>query len=155
MFLVAIAVLAKSGRARIGLTEPVQAMQFMYPRRHMPPVARVGLLHVQFEAIHPYLDGNGRIGRLLITLLLEHWNPLETPLLYLSLYFKRHCAEYYRLLNAVRTDDDFESWLKYFLEGVAIFADETVITTQRLFAPIHADRTKVLAGRAPSVAGIR
>src|SRR5688572_6970850 len=98
MFLVAIAVLAKSGGARIGLAEPVQAMQFMLPPPpHMlgdllgslekyihtedplPPLARVGLLHVQFEAIHPYLDGNGRIGRLLITLLLEHWNLLETP----------------------------------------------------------------------------
>ena len=113
----------------------------------LPPLVRAGLLHVQFETIHPYLDGNGRIGRLLITLLLEHWNLLDTPLLYLSLYFKRHRAEYYRLLNAVRTDGDFESWLKYFLEGVAVVADETVETTQNLFALINADRTKVLSGR--------
>jgi len=129
--------------------------KYIHTEDPLSPLARAGLLHVQFEAIHPYLDGNGRIGRLLITLLLEHWNLLETPLLYLSLYFKRHRAEYYRLLNTVRTDGDFESWLKYFLEGVAVIADETVATTQQLFALINADRTKVLAGRAPSVAGIR
>ncbi len=129
--------------------------KYIHAEDPLPPLARAGLLHVQFEAIHPYLDGNGRIGRLLITLLLEHWNLLEIPLLYLSLYFKRHRAEYYRLLNAVRTDGDFESWLRYFLEGVAIIADETVVTTQQLFALINADRTKVLAGRGNSVAGFR
>ncbi len=128
---------------------------YIHAEKALPPLARAGLLHFQFEAIHPYLDGNGRIGRLLITLLLEHWNLLEIPLLYLSLYFKRHRAEYYRLLNAVRTDGDFESWMKYFLEGVAIIAEETVVTTQQLFALINSDRTKVLAGRATSVAGIR
>ena len=119
------------------------------------PLVRAGLLHVQFETIHPYLDGNGRIGRLLITLLLEHWKVLDSPLLYLSLYFKRHRAEYYRRLDAVRTDGDFEGWLKYFLEGVAVIADETVATTQKLFTQISADRTKVLSGRSTSVAGIR
>jgi Fic family protein len=101
------------------------------------------------------LDGNGRIGRLLITLLLEHWNLLDAPLLYLSLYFKRHRAEYYRLLSAIRIDGDFESWLKYFLEGVTVIADETVATTQSLFALLNADRAKVLAGRSTSVAGMR
>jgi Fic family protein len=80
---------------------------------------------------------------------------LDIPLLYLSLYFKRHRAEYYRLLNAVRTDGDFESWLKYFLGGIAVIADETVTTTQELFALISADRRKSLAGRSSSVAGIR
>ena len=98
---------------------------------------------------------NGRIGRLLITLLLEHWNILETPLLYLSLYFKRHRAEYYKRLNAVRTEGDFESWLKYFLEGIAVIADETVETTQKIFARINADRAKVLSARSTSVAGVR
>ncbi len=129
--------------------------KYIHAEDPLPPLARAGLLHVQFEAIHPYLDGNGRIGRLMITLLLEHWNLLDTPLLYLSLYFKRHRAEYYRLLNAVRTDGDFESWLKYFLEGVAIIADEAVLTTQQLFALISADRAQVHAGRATTVAGIR
>ena len=129
--------------------------KYIHTRDPLPLLARVGLLHVQFETIHPYLDGNGRIGRLLITLLLEHWNLLDTPLLYLSLYFKRYRAEYYRRLNAVRTDGDFESWLKYFLEGVAVIADETVAITQKLFALISADRTKVLSGRSTSVAGVR
>lgn len=129
--------------------------KYMHTENSLPPLVRAGLSHVQFETIHPYLDGNGRIGRLLITLLLEHWNILETPLLYLSLYFKRHRAEYYKRLNAVRTEGDFESWLKYFLEGVAVIADETVETTQKIFARINADRAKVLSARSTSVAGIR
>jgi Fic family protein len=133
----------------------VSLEKYIHAEDALPPLARAGLLHVQFEAIHPYLDGNGRIGRLLITLLLEHWNILEVPLLYLSLYFKRHRAEYYRLLNAVRTNGDFESWLKYFLEGIAVIADETVLATQNLFGLINVDRTRVLAGRSTSIAGIR
>jgi Fic family protein len=129
--------------------------KYIHADDSLPPMVRAGLLHAQFETIHPYLDGNGRIGRLLITLLLEHWNLLDTPLLYLSLYFKRHRAEYYRLLSAIHTDGDFESWLKYFLEGVAVIADETVATTQKLFALISSDRIKVLSGRSTSVAGVR
>jgi Fic family protein len=129
--------------------------KFIHAADPLPPLVRAGLLHAQFETIHPYLDGNGRIGRLLITLLLEHWKVLDTPLLYLSLYFKRHRAEYYRLLNAVRIDGDFENWLKYFFEGVAVIADETVATTQQLFALISADRTKVLGESSTSVASIR
>ena len=85
----------------------------------------------------------------------ELWKVLDTPLLYLSLYFKRHRAEYYRLLNAVRTDGDFESWLKYFFEGVAVIADETVATTQQLFALISVGRIKVLGESSTSVASIR
>jgi Fic family protein len=129
--------------------------KYIHAKDRLPPLIRAGLLHVQFETIHPYLDGNGRIGRLLITLLLEHWGLLDAPLLYLSLYFKRHRAEYYRRLNIVRTDGDFEGWLKYFLEGVAVIADETVETSQKLFALMSADRNKVLSVRATSVAGIR
>jgi Fic family protein len=129
--------------------------KYIHSRDPLPPLVRAGLSHVQFETIHPYLDGNGRIGRLLITLLFEHWKVLDVPLLYLSLYFKRYRAEYYRLLNAVRTEGDFESWLRYFLEGVAIIADETVATTQSLFALLNADRARVLAGGSTSVAGIR
>ncbi|HSW40300.1 MAG TPA: Fic family protein [Acidobacteriota bacterium] len=128
---------------------------YIHTKDPLPPLVRAGLSHAQFETIHPYLDGNGRIGRLLITLLLEHWKLLDAPLLYLSLYFKRHRAEYYRRLNAVRTDGDFESWLKYFLEGVAVIADETVAMTQKLFALTSTDRAKVVAGSSTSVAGIR
>jgi len=129
--------------------------KYIHGKDSLHPLVRTGLSHVQFETIHPYLDGNGRIGRLLITLLLEHWKILDSPLLYLSLYFKRHRAEYYRRLDAVCTDGDFEGWLKYFLEGVAVIADETVATTQQLFTQINTDRTKVLSGHSTSVAGIR
>ena len=129
--------------------------KYIHAEDSLHPLVRAGLLHVQFETIHPYLDGNGRIGRLLITLLLEHWKVLDSPLFYLSLYFKRHRVEYYRRLDAVRTDGDFEGWLKYFLEGVAGIADETLATTQKLFTQISADRTKVLSGRSTSVAAIR
>jgi Fic family protein len=129
--------------------------KYIHTEDSLHPLIRAGLSHVQFETIHPYQDGNGRIGRLLITLLLEHWKVLSSPLLYLSLYFKRHRTEYYRRLDAVRIDGDFEGWLKYFLEGVAVIAEETVATTQKLFTQIGTDRTKVLSGRSISVAGIR
>lgn len=129
--------------------------KYIHAQDKLSPLIRAGLLHVQFETIHPYLDGNGRIGRLLITLLLEHWKLLAEPLLYLSLYFKRHRAEYYRLLNMVRMDGDFESWLKFFLEGVAVIGDEAVAAAQALFALVGEDRTRMLATRGASVAGIR
>jgi Fic family protein len=110
----------------------------------LPAVVRAGLLHVQFETIHPYLDGNGRIGRLLVTLLLEHWRLLTRPLLYLSLFFKRHRQEYYRRLQAVRVDGDWEGWLDFFLDGVATIADEAVATSRDLFALVTADRQRVI-----------
>ena len=121
----------------------------------LPPLVRAGLLHVQFESIHPYLDGNGRIGRLLVTLLLEHWQLLSKPLLYLSLYFKRHRDEYYRRLSAVRVDGDWEGWTDFFLDGVATIADEGVASAQDLFALVTADRTRVLSQDTTSVAAIR
>ena len=83
--------------------------KFLHADDALPPLVRAGLLHVQFETIHPYLDGNGRIGRLLVTLLLEHWKLLTKPILYLSLFFKRHREEYYRRLTAVRTLGDTPS----------------------------------------------
>ena len=84
----------------------------------LPVLIRAGLAHVQFETIHPFLDGNGRVGRLLITLLLHHAGVLREPLLYLSLYFKQHRSGYYDLLNDVRRSGDWESWLAFFIEGV-------------------------------------
>jgi Fic family protein len=110
----------------------------------LPPVVRAGLLHVQFETIHPYLDGNGRMGRLLVTLLFEHWRLLTRPLLYLSLFFKRHRQEYYRRLDAVRVDGDWEGWLDFFLDGVATIADEAVATSRDLFTLVTADRQRVI-----------
>ncbi len=120
-----------------------------------PPLIRAALLHVQFETIHPYLDGNGRIGRLLVTLLLEHWKLLGAPLLYLSLYFKRDRMEYYRRLSAVRTDGDWEGWVSYFLDGVTTIADEAVDAARRLFSLINQDRARLIQTDGISVATLR
>ena len=97
-----------------------------------PALVKAALAHVQFETIHPFLDGNGRIGRLLIALLLHHSGVLSQPLLYLSLYFKQHRDEYYRLLDLARSDGDWEAWLDFFLEGVEQTATGAVHTAQRL-----------------------
>jgi Fic family protein len=98
----------------------------------LPVLARAGLAHVQFETIHPFLDGNGRVGRLLITLLLCHAGVLSEPLLYLSLYLKQHRPDYYALLDRVRRDGDWEAWLTFFLEGVRVTVAGAVETAQRL-----------------------
>jgi Fic family protein len=129
--------------------------KFIHGDNTLPALVRAGLVHVQFETIHPYLDGNGRIGRLLIALLLEHWGLLSQPLLYLSLFFKQHRAEYYRRLDTVRSAGDFEGWLQFFLEGIAIVADQAVAATRALFALVAEDRAKVLAGRSTSVVAVR
>lgn len=121
----------------------------------LPKLVRAGMVHVQFETIHPYLDGNGRIGRLLITLLLEHWRLLGKPLLYLSLFFKRHQSEYYRRLDAVRTTGDWEGWLDFFLDGVSTIADEAVASARDLFALVGADRGRVLQSGTASVTAVR
>ena len=120
-----------------------------------PALVRAGVAHVQFETIHPYLDGNGRIGRLLIALLLEHWKLLPQPLLYLSLFFRRHQAEYYRRLSRVRSDGDWEGWLDFFLDGVATIGEQAVALARELFGIVSADRGKVLAQSATSVAAVR
>jgi Fic family protein len=129
--------------------------KYIHAEDPLPPLVRIGLLHVQFETIHPYLDGNGRIGRLLITLLLEHWKLLSAPLLYLSLFFKRHRAEYYRLLGEVRNHGDWEAWTDFFLEGVATIADEAVATARDVFELVTADRQRVLAASGASVVAAR
>ena len=121
----------------------------------LPPLVRVGLLHVQFETLHPYLDGNGRLGRLLITLLLRHWGLLSRPLLYLSLFLKMHRQEYYRRLGAVRTDGDWEGWLAYFLEGVAAVAEEAIATARRLHAIVGESRERLLARDDATVFSLR
>ena len=121
----------------------------------LPPLVRVGLLHVQFETLHPYLDGNGRLGRLLTTLLLRHWGLLSRPLLYLSLFLKTHRQEYYRRLGAVRTEGDWEGWLSYFLEGVAVVAGEAVVTARRLHAIVATSRARLMARGDATVMSIR
>lgn len=129
--------------------------KYLHAQDEMPPLVRAGLAHAQFETIHPYLDGNGRIGRLLIALLLEYWQLLRAPLLYLSLFFKRYREEYYRRLNAVRTEGDWEAWTDFFLDGVATIADEAVTSARELFSIVNADRGRVLAQDTTSVSAAR
>lgn len=100
----------------------------------LPVLIQCGLAHAQFETIHPFLDGNGRIGRLLITFLLCHRKVLHQPLLYLSLYLKAHRAEYYDRLMAVRNDGNWEGWLKFFLRGVAEVSAEAAATAHKIIA---------------------
>ncbi len=114
--------------------------------RGLPALVRAGLAHVQFETIHPFLDGNGRVGRLLITFLLCHEGVLKEPLLYLSLYFKERRDEYYGLLDGVRRDGDWEAWLIFFLEGVARTAEGAVATAQRLRNLFGEDRERIERG---------
>lgn len=121
----------------------------------LPPLVKVALVHAQFETIHPFLDGNGRIGRLLIAALLEHWGLLPEPLMYLSGYLKQHQAEYYRRLSAIRTDGDWEGWLAFFLEGVACAATEAERGVVALASLITADRRKLLAAPKAGPASYR
>jgi Fic family protein len=109
----------------------------------LPVLVRAGLSHVQFETIHPFLDGNGRVGRLLITLLLCHAGVLQDPLLYLSLYLKEQRPDYYRLLDLVRREGDWEEWLSFLLEGIRVTAEGAVDTAQRLATLFRDDRTKI------------
>lgn len=114
---------------------------------HAPDVPgtliKAALAHVQFETIHPFLDGNGRVGRLLIALILHNDGVLREPLLYLSLYFKQHRAEYYRLLDSVRRTGDWESWLDFVLEGIEQTASNAVSTAHRLLALFRDDIAQV------------
>lgn len=110
----------------------------------LPPLVKVALIHAQFETIHPFLDGNGRIGRLLIATLLEHWGLLKEPLMYLSGYLKQHQAEYYRRLSAVRSDGDWEGWVSFFLEGVAKAAAEAERSIIDVASLISSDRRRLL-----------
>lgn len=110
----------------------------------LPTLVRIALAHAQFETIHPFLDGNGRIGRLLIAALLEHWRLLPEPLLYLSGYLKQHQAEYYRRLSIIRTEGDWESWIAFFLEGVATAAAHAESGIIALATLVATDRRRLL-----------
>ncbi len=122
----------------------------------VPSLVRAALAHVQFETIHPFLDGNGRVGRLLITLLLCHDGVIPQPLLYLSLYLKKNRATYYELLQHVRETGDWEAWIDFFLTGVDETARQAADTVARLLQLFQADRTRIYelgraAGSAPRV----
>jgi Fic family protein len=111
--------------------------------RKTPALVKAAMAHVQFETIHPFLDGNGRLGRLLITLLLCAEKALSQPMLYLSLYFKTHRQEYYDRLQRVRKEGDWEGWLKFFLTGVRETADQSVSTARRILQLFSDDRKKI------------
>ena len=118
----------------------------------LPPLVRVALVHVQFETIHPFLDGNGRIGRLLIAALMEQWGLMPEPLMYLSGTLKKHQREYYRRLSAVRTDGDWEAWVAFFLEAVEAAATEAERAIVGIASLVSADRRRLLA--APRVGAV-
>lgn len=113
------------------------------PSQH-PPLVSIALVHAQFETIHPFLDGNGRIGRLLIAALMEDWGLLPEPLMYLSGYLKRHQPEYYRLLSGIRTEGDWEAWVAFFLEGVAVAAADAERSIVEIATLVAADRRRLL-----------
>lgn len=118
--------------------------KFVHNQSNIPPLIKLGLIHAHFETIHPFLDGNGRVGRLLITFLLCQDKVLEKPVLYLSHYFKRHQQQYYNRLQGVRDHGDWESWLAFFLEGVATVANEAVELCRAISQLREKDRQKIL-----------
>ena len=128
------------------VAELLGALEHFIHQHHpdLPPLVKIALAHAQFETIHPFLDGNGRIGRLLIAALLQAWGLLQEPLMYLSGYLKQHQGEYYRRLSAIRSHGDWEAWVQFFLEGVASAASQAegnIIQTASLIA---ADRKHLL-----------
>lgn len=145
----------RPGNARFVPPPPERVMDclgdletFLHDRSLYPPVIRAALAHLQFETIHPFLDGNGRLGRLLITLLLCEEKVLSQPILYLSLYLKANRARYYELLQEVREKGVWETWIEFFLEGIIHSAQQGVTTAQRLLALFGEDYAKIaLLGR--------
>lgn len=126
---------------------------FLHDRDSYPVLLRAAMAHVQFETIHPFLDGNGRLGRLLITLMLCEEKALRSPILYLSLYLKQNRTRYYELLQAVRLNGEWEAWVAFFLQGVAEVGDQGVQTAQRLLRLFEDDRSKIAKlGRATASA---
>lgn len=120
--------------------------KFIHAAGRIPPLVKIGLIHAQFETIHPFLDGNGRVGRLLITFLLCQADILIKPVLYLSYYFKRHRTRYYELLQAVRDRGEWEEWTKFFLEGVAAVSLEATETARAIVARREEDRRRITDG---------
>ena len=123
--------------------------------RDLPLLIRAALSHVQFETIHPFLDGNGRLGRLLITFLLCAGGALSEPILYLSLYFKSNRQVYYDLLTIVRTSGNWEAWIEFFLTGVKETSEQAIVSARRLIALLDADRKKIEALGRPAASVLR
>lgn len=116
---------------------------FLHSEDELPLLIKIGLAHAQFETIHPFLDGNGRVGRLLITLLLCERNVLQKPVLYLSHYFKRHRQSYYDHLQAVRDAGEWENWLAFFLRGVADVSAQATETARRILSLRETHRSQI------------
>jgi len=128
---------------------------YIHSEDDMSPLLRTAAAHAQFETIHPYLDGNGRVGRMLITLLFTHWGLLASPLLYLSVYLKEHQGAYYENLGRVRTHGDWAGWLKFFLKGVQRIAIDAEQTARGLYKQVSKDRKSLLATGTVTVSAIR
>jgi Fic family protein len=124
-------------------------------RPDLPLLIKAGLVHVQFETIHPFLDGNGRLGRLLITFLLCATGVLREPILYLSLYFKQHRSAYYDLLDRVRAKGDWETWLEFFLTGVRDTAEQAATAARRILAVFEEHRRKIETLGRPAASVLR
>jgi Fic family protein len=122
--------------------------KYLYAAPDWPPLIRLGLIHYQFEAIHPFLDGNGRMGRLLITLLLVSWRLLPSPLLYLSAYIEANRQSYYDLLLAVSQRGEWAAWLLFFLQGIASQALDAVVRAERLQTLRESYRRQLQQARA-------
>ncbi len=130
--------------------------QFIHaPHPGLPPLVKVALVHAQFETIHPFLDGNGRIGRLLIAALMEQWGLLPEPLMYLSGYLKQYQTDYYRHLSSIRTHGDWEGWVAFFLQGVEVAANEAERGIVSIASLVAADRRRLLAAPKAGPASYR
>ena len=146
----------RPGTARFVSVPPDKLMKvlsdleiFMNSDDEIPDLIKAALIHVQFETIHPFLDGNGRLGRLLITFFLCVKGVLKSPFLYLSLFFKKHRTLYYEALNSVRKDGDWEEWINFFLEGIFFTANDAVITFMNINSVFAKDITEIKTlGRA-------
>jgi Fic family protein len=128
---------------------------FLHEKKTCPALIRAALAHVQFETIHPFLDGNGRLGRLLITLMLCEEGALKEPILYLSLYLKTHRSRYYELLQDVRQRGDWEAWLEFFLQGVIETSEQGVASARRLIELFDRHTEKVAALGRPAASALR
>lgn len=125
--------------------------RYLHASSDLSPLVQLALIHYQFEAIHPFLDGNGRVGRLLMSLLLHHWELLSQPLLYLSAFFERHRDDYYRLLLEVSTKGAWKSWIRFFANAVSDQATDALTRSARLISLREEYRTRLLGARSSSL----
>jgi len=128
---------------------------YIHSDNDLPPLLRIAAAHAQFKTIHPYLDGNGRIGRLLIALLLTHWRVLDAPLLYLSVFLKEHQAEYYDQLGSIRRSGTWGDWFRFFLEGTKQVTTTAAATASALNRQVNNDRKILLSAESITVSAIQ